>query len=249
MSGHSYYIVDEHERAIVAGPFTSRVAAHKDDAAKVPDTIIMSERAVDLARSDRPLRDERGDVDVVTDGGTVPGGEADRVMVDIETLGRAPGAAICSIGAVEFDERGLGEEFYREISLESCQARGLEIDAETLAWWLSQDAAVSGVLTGGESIRSVLFEFNHWYCAHEFDEVWANSPSFDCDLLEAAYEAAGVSPVPWEYHEQRDVRTLRSLPCAVEVEMEGDEHDALDDARYQARIVSETLQSLPGGAE
>ena len=167
----------------------------------------------------------------------------ERVMVDIETVGLEPGSALLSIGAVRFSPDGLDDEFYREISLESCQEAGLEIDANTLEWWLSQDDAVTGVLTGGESLTEVLAQFGSWYQTHGFDEIWANSPSFDCEQLEAAFQAVGLSE-PWGFRDERDVRTLRALQCAAEVKMNGDEHDALDDAKYQARIVSETLRSL-----
>lgn len=183
--------------------------------------------------------------DVMTDGGTVED-DTERVMVDIETVGIEPGSALLSIGAVRFSPDGLDDEFYREITLESCQEAGLEIDANTLKWWLSQDGAVTGVLTGGESLTEVLTQFGSWYQAHDFDEIWANSPSFDCEQLETAFQAVGLSE-PWEFRDERDVRTLRSLQCAAEVEMNGDEHDALDDAKYQARIVSETLRSLQAG--
>jgi hypothetical protein len=169
--------------------------------------------------------------------------DTERVMVDIETVGLEPGSALLSIGAVRFGLDGLDDEFYREITLESCQEAGLEIDANTLEWWLSQDDAVTSVLTGGESLTEVLAQFGSWYQAHDFDEIWANSPSFDCEQLEVAFDAVGLSE-PWEFRDERDVRTLRSLRSTAEVEMDGTEHDALDDAKYQARIVSKTLRSL-----
>ena len=164
-----------------------------------------------------------------------------RIMVDIETLGVSPGSAILSIGAIRFDEGGIGEQYYREISLKSCQEAGLEIDAGTLEWWLSQDEAVTDVLRGGDRLADVLEEFRGYY--HDTEEIWANSPSFDCALLESAYDAVGMDE-PWHYSDTRDFRTIRSLPCAVEVEREGVAHNALDDARYQARVVCETLQAM-----
>jgi hypothetical protein len=170
--------------------------------------------------------------------------DRDRVMIDIETLGLDPGAAVLSIGAVQFDPDGLGEEFYREISLQSCQAVGLEVDADTLEWWLEQDEAVSDVLTGGEQLEDALMDFGMWY--PDGAEVWANSPSFDCEHLEAAYDAVGLTE-PWEYNDERCVRTLRSLPGSVELAQDGDEHHALDDAKHQAREVSRTLARLDQG--
>lgn len=83
--------------------------------------------------------------------------------------------------------------------------------------------------------------FAQWF--DDADEVWANSPSFDCELLEAAYDAVGLE-APWDFYQERDYRTLSSLPVAVDVEFEGVEHDALDDAKHQALVAAETLARL-----
>lgn len=164
-----------------------------------------------------------------------------RVMVDIETLGTKPGHAILSVGAVRFDSGGLGDEFYRSVSLESCQDAGLEIDANTLEWWLGQDDAVTGVLTGGDELTEVLEDFAAFYGTSE--EIWAFSPSFDCDILAEAYEAVGIVP-PWNYYEERCCRTLAALPIWPDVDQDGDKHDALDDAKYQARQTVDALRAI-----
>jgi len=166
----------------------------------------------------------------------------DRVMVDIETLGLEPGAAILSIGAVRFDTDGVGDTFYRNVSRESCEAAGLSVDEDTLSWWQGQDAEAREVLHGGENIHDVLFDFARWF--DDAEEIWANSPSFDCEMLEAAFEAVDLVE-PWEFYQERDVRTIKELPIAPELEQDGTEHDALDDATYQARIVGETLARIP----
>jgi len=167
-----------------------------------------------------------------------------QVMLDIETLGREPGCVVMSIGAVKFGPDGLGDEFHQTISLTDCVKHGLEIEAETLKWWLDQDSETQKELRGLTPLDSVLRQFNSWY--DNVDEVWANSPSFDCEILEAAYEAAGHQE-PWEYYEERDHRTLRELPQAPshdEIEDAGTEHNALDDAKYQARQAYITLDRI-----
>jgi hypothetical protein len=163
-----------------------------------------------------------------------------RVMVDIETLGLEPGAAIVSIGAVEFGPDGLGDEFVGDIDLESCQDAGLEIDASTVQWWLDQDDTAQEQLQGGETLATVLAGFNAWY---DSDEIWANSPSFDCEHLERAYEAVGLDE-PWDFRDERCFRTLRALGVDARVSRDGTEHDALDDARYQAAVASDILGQL-----
>jgi DNA polymerase III epsilon subunit-like protein len=164
-------------------------------------------------------------------------------MLDIETLGLEPGCVILSIGAVAFDIDGLGETFHRSINLESCADAGLEIDAETLEWWLDQDDAVRGVLTGGEDLTAVLSEFTDWFLDLDADEVWANSPTFDCRVLEHAYGAVGLD-APWQFYQERDFRTLKKLPVAVMADRDGDKHDALDDAVHQADCAHLTLRRM-----
>jgi hypothetical protein len=176
---------------------------------------------------------------LLPDGGVPDSQEGPtRVMVDIETLGLEPGCAILSIGAVEFDDAGPCEQFYRSISLESCTDAGLTVDGGTLEWWLERDESVKGVLEGGDDLADVLEAFAAFYGNAE--EIWANAPSFDCKILEAAYDAVDVVP-PWEFYEERCYRTLKNCPGAVELEREGDHHDALDDAIHQAQRASLTL--------
>lgn len=164
-----------------------------------------------------------------------------RVMLDLETLGLDPGCVILSLGAVEFDAEGLGDTFYRSINLQSCDDVGLEIDAGTLEWWLEQDETVQGQLFGGEELTEVLHEFGQFYDGA--DEIWANAPTFDCQILAHAYDAV-EAPVPWEFYEERCFRTLKNLPCAADVHRDGDHHDALDDAVHQADVAHLTLRRM-----
>lgn len=170
--------------------------------------------------------------------------EPTRLMIDIETLGTDPGAVILSIGAVYFDSDGLGETFHEQISAESCQACGLSIDADTLKWWLTQndDGSVPDVLLGGRPLPEVLTDFIEF--AHPADEVWAYPPSFDCAIIEAAYEELSGFTEPWTYQDTRDARTLRHLSVWPDIEQKGTQHDALDDAIYQARETRLALQYI-----
>jgi DNA polymerase III epsilon subunit-like protein len=159
-------------------------------------------------------------------------------MLDIETLGLQPGASIVSIGAVRFSASHVGDTFQRSISLASCQDAGLSIDAETLDWWLGQTDSAKEQLAGGSRLEPVLEDFIEWYGGA--DEIWANSPSFDCEILEHAYEAVDRD-APWRFYEERDFRTLNALEFAPDLDHNGVEHDALDDALHQAKIASAAL--------
>ena len=160
-------------------------------------------------------------------------------MLDLETLGTEPGCAILSIGAVKFNADGISDEFERGISLKSNSEAGLTIDGDTLDWWTGQDNFES-VLTGEEPLRTALYDFGRFY--GDSDEIWAYSPSFDCAILQSAYEAVDVIK-PWHYWDERCCRTLDNL-IDHDIAQEGDEHNALDDARNQARIVIAALEEL-----
>lgn len=167
---------------------------------------------------------------------------SDRVMLDIETIGLEPGVVVTSIGAVRFTRNGVTDDtFHRGIRLSSCTDVGLEIDGDTLEWWLDQSRDARQEIKGGRPLLEVLDAYAEWH--GDADEVWANSPAFDCSILEAAYDAVGLV-APWEYYEQRDFRTLSSLPIAPDYEHEGTAHNALDDAKHQARVAAETLRRI-----
>jgi DNA polymerase III epsilon subunit-like protein len=165
------------------------------------------------------------------------------IMLDIETLGTEPGAAIISIGAVAFDrEDGITDEFFRSVSLADCQAHGLEIDAETLSWWLNQPAQAREQLHGGLDLESSLRKLTAF--VEGADAVWANSPAFDCVLLRDAYDAVGLS-CPWRYYVERDYRTVREeWPSWPDREQESTEHDGLADARYQAECLLDAMDGV-----
>jgi len=164
------------------------------------------------------------------------------VMVDIETLGRDADAPILQIGLIRFDSGGLHEEIAETVSLESNEEVGQwGIEAETLTWWLEQEAADHALASPGgiESALQTVIE-----ATHDADAVWACSPKFDCTILEHAYGQIGWGS-PWEYYELRDVRTVREeSPHWPDHEQEGTEHDALADARYHARCVRDYLAAV-----
>jgi hypothetical protein len=167
----------------------------------------------------------------------------DRIMIDIETLGRDPGCVIVSVGAVRWSvSSGVSEEFFVSFDIESCEEHGLSIDGTTLKWWRKQSDRAREQLDGGESLADALQQLGTFVA--DADEVWANSPAFDCAILGDAYDRVGLD-CPWEYYEERDYRTLReTLPTWPDREQESTEHDGLDDARYQAECLAEALRGV-----
>ncbi|GAB0765582.1 exonuclease [Escherichia coli] len=174
------------------------------------------------------------------------------LMIDLETMGKNPDAPIISIGAIFFDPQTgeMGPEFSKTIDLETA---GGVIDRDTIKWWLKQSReAQSAILTDEIPLDDALLQLREFIDENSgefFVQVWGNGANFDNTILRRSYERQGI-PCPWRYYNDRDVRTIVELGKAIDfdartaIPFEGERHNALDDARYQAKYVSVIWQKL-----
>lgn len=164
-------------------------------------------------------------------------------MMDLETLGTEAGSVILSIGAVRFGDGVVTEEFYQRVDLASAVKAGLTMDPATVLWWLGQgEAARAEILKPGEPLDLVLQDFQGWLGWDYRGELWGNGSDFDNVLLEAAFKAV-KRPVPWRWSKNRCYRTVKNLFPEVKMVRSGTHHNALDDARDQARHLMRMLPS------
>lgn len=166
------------------------------------------------------------------------------VMLDLETMGNGPSAAIVAIGAVRFGDGVTGDEFYERVNLESSLAIGLKMDASTVLWWMQQSDAARAELyrRDGCPIELALEKFAAWLPPLDA-QVWGNGASFDNVILNTAYRFAGKEG-PWKFWNDRCYRTIKALHPHIKVEQRGTHHHALDDARSQARHLMQILPAL-----
>ncbi len=176
----------------------------------------------------------------------------DHLMIDLETMGKNPDAPIISIGAIFFDPQtgDMGPEFSKTIDLETA---GGVIDRNTIKWWLKQSReAQSAIMTDEIPLDDALLQLREFIDENSgefFVQVWGNGANFDNTILRRSYERQGI-PCPWRYYNDRDVRTIVELGKAIDfdartaIPFEGERHNALDDARYQAKYVSAIWQKL-----
>ncbi|EHQ8953010.1 3'-5' exoribonuclease [Escherichia coli] len=174
------------------------------------------------------------------------------LMIDLETMGKNPDAAIISIGAIFFDPQtgDIGPEFSKTIDLDTA---GGVIDRDTVKWWLKQSReAQSAILADEIPLDDALLQLREFIDENSgefFVQVWGNGTSFDNVILRRSYERQGI-PCPWRYHNDRDVRTIVELGKTIDfdartvIPFEGVRHNALDDARHQAKYVSAIWQKL-----
>ncbi|EOO9981376.1 3'-5' exoribonuclease, partial [Escherichia coli] len=174
------------------------------------------------------------------------------LSVDLETMGTNPDAPINSIGGTFFDPATgeMGPEFSKAIDLETS---GGIIDRKTIKWWAKRSReAQSAIFTDEISLDVALrlfIEFIEKNSGGRFVQVWGNGANFDNVILRRSYERQGI-PCPWLYYNDRDVRTIVELGNAIgfdvrmAIPFEGVPHNALDDARHQAKQVSAIWQKL-----
>ncbi|ENQ0307335.1 3'-5' exoribonuclease [Escherichia coli] len=174
------------------------------------------------------------------------------LSVDLETMGTNPDAPINSIGGKFFDPATgeMGPEFSKAIDLETS---GGIIDRKTIKWWAKRSReAQSAIFTDEISLDVALrlfIEFIEKNSGGCFVQVWGNGANFDNVILRRSYERQGI-PCPWLYYNDRDVRTIVELGNAIgfdvrmAIPFEGVPHNALDDARHQAKQVSAIWQKL-----
>lgn len=177
------------------------------------------------------------------------------VMVDLETIGTKQHATIVQIGLVAFHPTEVGN-LKKKLSLIVDIDQKRRIDPATLKWWMKTNSELFTklVLEPGNKIDEAFVKVNQFCKEVGACEIWANSPSFDVDILRDAYEQYNMA-FPLSFRVERDYRTLvaeANLELS-EVKEEcyklgivGTLHNALDDAVFQAVGVQLARKKLRG---
>lgn len=179
--------------------------------------------------------------------------EATHIVIDLETLGKGPRAVIATMGIVVIEQLRITRELYLRIDLHDWQQRELQCDASTAVFWLEQSEAARQEITTREGRLPLDVALGHvieLVDPYSRPCIWANSPSFDCVILRNAFDLCALG-APWEYWQERDIRTLTALyPALKAMPFQGIKHHALHDARHEARQAIEGLRLVgQGGAQ
>ncbi|HDQ6746971.1 TPA: 3'-5' exoribonuclease [Escherichia coli O22:H16] len=178
------------------------------------------------------------------------------VMVDMETAGTGPDAAILSAALVQFiPETGeIVSSFAVDIDLNSAVKHGGVIEPGIMQWWVKQSDTAREVFNSTDAVPFPLamYSIQEWLDATGPAYVWSNGAGFDCVILRRALERLGYKA--WPFCMDCDVRTMVMLGQQTgfdpkkDMPFEGTEHNALDDALHQVKYVSAIWQRLVGGA-
>lgn len=139
-----------------------------------------------------------------------------RVMIDLETMGDGPDAAIVAIGACIFDHKTIRIDvplFSHTVSLVSSMMAGGQVSASTVMWWLKQSAVARRALESEPhgSIGMAIQQFRKWWgdLPEQPVNVWSHGSTFDLVIMDQAHRRFGRS-VPWGFRQVRDTRTVFS---------------------------------------
>lgn len=166
-----------------------------------------------------------------------------RVMLDIETLGLAPGSAILEISARTFSVATgqLGHPCTLEIDLLDSIACGFSVDQETAQWHLAKSYA--GHLRG-KPVRLAMESLASWLAITKPAEVWAWGIDFERSHLSAACRRVDLDPETlWPYYASRDARTLWHTVFPTE-KPTPKIHRAEEDVAIQCRDIIRCLIAL-----
>lgn len=170
-------------------------------------------------------------------------------VLDLETLGKGPNAAIATIGCVRIVNGQIGTGFYRRVNVESAIAWGGQTDASTIEWWLQQSEEARAEIHDHRNrlpINEALHELAEFIGQPAFTHgkpcVWGNGATFDNVIITTAYQRSHIER-PWHFTNDRDLRTLVDLypEAKASTAFVGDKHHALDDAMHEARILCAAL--------
>lgn len=161
-------------------------------------------------------------------------------MIDLETLSTRPDATILTFGACKFSpysQHDITQGIYFRIDVDEQIALGRHVDDGTVEWWGTQaDDVREEALGEGNRISLSQFtqELNRFLVGA--DCIWAQGPVFDIVILENLYRQLGV-PIPWQYWQIRDSRTLLSSLGDPREKNKAGLHNALEDCVSQAQAI------------
>ena len=168
-------------------------------------------------------------------------------MIDLETLSTNPNAIILTIGGVKFDPYTIAEPsqgMYFRVDVDKQTSMGRDVMQDTVDWWSKQPKEISDEAFSDdnrESLDDMIKKINKFSVG--VDVFWCQGPLFDYAILQDIYKQLGY-PVPWQYWQIRDSRTLFSLVPKDPNEKRTGLHNAQEDWYFQAKKVQRVYKQL-----
>lgn len=189
------------------------------------------------------------------------------IVLDLETLGTAPGCMVAAVALVEVDiiNGAIVNSMVVELDLNDQPRYGLVADPSTICWWMTQSDAARQLFKRigdgqGAPLQQAMVAVSNFILGdtaadpdgpvpHPHVNLWGNGSRFDCGILGELYRRVGMKE-PWPFWREKDLRTLKDT---VEIVTGGTPlgrtpptlaHDAMADALAQAQDVINGCRAL-----
>lgn len=176
-------------------------------------------------------------------------------MIDTETLGTGPNSVVLEIAAVQFDLSGrTGERWSKRINVQHSQDLGMEIEIDTVAWWINNHHEVFLDLVNNcghldpKWVMNDLRQFINSIRPEGKFFVWSYYPAFDMCKLNNYFKKTNTIK-PWAHNEEFDFATVVMGPLGPEEIPWPSEakHTAEADCNLQIQVLCEVLSGIDSG--
>lgn len=181
--------------------------------------------------------------------------------MDLESMGVGNNPALLQIAAVQFDINTgeIGNTFDMKIDLQSSMDAGLDISAGTIKFWMTNRSVNQETRNivmsetgdhskGGNTLPSVCAQFARWLKENRIQYIHGNGAASDNVWLRSAFKASCIDCPEISFRNDMCYRTLKTLAKRTGwnegVDFVGNEHDGLDDAKYQVKALVSILKHL-----
>lgn len=170
-------------------------------------------------------------------------------MLDIETMGTGPDAAMIQLSAVYFNadtlipyESAMGKEFDAYLDLQQVKDLGFKVDKSTEDWWSQQNKKVlKDILAKGNNPEKVIRYFRDF--VKDDCYIWSHS-TFDFTIVNSYLKYFDYRLL--DHRKSIDIRTIVSL---ADVDLNRYDwskktHNALEDCKFQIDYCRDALNGL-----
>jgi hypothetical protein len=159
-------------------------------------------------------------------------------MIDVETLSLHPKTVVMSVGVSIFGPgRYPGIDGNYPLQLKPQFSKKRLVSPDTLTWWMRQSDSARESISQPESERTPVVEalkaIHQLWGDHSCNRVWGNGSHFDISIMDSLFFDFSM-PIPWNYHQVRDLRTLADLCPEVPRTRPQFAHSAAGDSVAQA---------------
>lgn len=181
------------------------------------------------------------------------------LMLDLETLGKAPDSVVLQIGAILFSAQVESEgwmSYGSTLEIGSQIAAGRTVDPDTHRFWLGEIAKnkrCEAIFCGSVSHAAITGGFirhcEAWDSQWGITSVWCKGTDFDLPILRHLIAHCGIAGLaePWPHHAVRDFRTLAAVldPKKQLCQPQQNKHFADADALHQAQWLCRIADDYP----